>query len=139
MAANIQPVMRGSPESNEGPASGRYPLPSALARHAAGEGFVPDELRSVCRAAGEGLGREDAGRGVFRAAAEMVALWRGLDLPAWEAPYVLRDARLGYLNGYEAALVSGDLTEERIAHAAEARWGENWKQKLEAARKRSGV
>jgi hypothetical protein len=25
----------------------------------------------------------------------MVALWRGLDLPGWEAPYVLRDAKMG--------------------------------------------
>lgn len=75
---------------------------------------------------------------MFRAAAEMVGLWRGLDLPAWEAPYVLRDARLGYLRGYETALVSGGLSEERMARAAEARWGEGWKRKLEAARKRSG-
>ena len=96
-------------------------------------------MRSVCRAAGEGFGREDAGRGVFREAAEMVALWSGLDLPAWEAPYVLRDARLGYLNGYEAALVSGELTEEHTARGAEARWGEDWRRKLEAARQRSGV
>ncbi len=132
----------GSSWVNEGPSSGTYSLPSALARHAsrgtAGEGFGPDELRFVCRAAGEGLGRKDAGRGVFRAAAEMVALWRGLDLPAWEAPYVLRDARLGYLNGYEAALVSGDLTEDRIVRGAKARWGEGWKRKLEATRKRAG-
>lgn len=108
-----------------------------MARHAAGEGFVPDELRAACREAGEGLGREDAVRGVFRPAAEMVALWRGLDLPAWEAPYVLRDARLGYLNGYGAALVSGELPGERVSRAAEARWGEGWQEKLEAARKRS--
>lgn len=124
-----------------GSAAGEYPLPAALGRHAfggTGGGFKPDELRSACRKAGAGLGREDAGRGVFRAAAEMVALWRGLDLPAWEAPYVLRDARLGYLNGYEAALVSGDLPEERIARAAEARWGERWRMKLEAARERAG-
>lgn len=118
--------------------AGRYPLPTPLARHAARDGFLPEELRHVCRAAGEGLGREDAARGAFRSAAEMVALWRGLDLPGWEAPYVLRDARLGYLNGYETALVSGDLSEEQTARAAEARWGEDWKRKLEAARERSG-
>ena len=94
-------------------------------------------MRPACRAAGEGLGREDAGRGVFRTAAEMVAMWRGLDLPAWEAPYVLRDARLGYLKGYEAALVSGSLSEEDTARAAEARWDENWKRRLEASRRRS--
>ena len=38
-------------------------------------------------------------------------MWRGRDLPAWEAPYVLRDARLGYLKGYERALVGGALSE----------------------------
>ncbi|MBA3790018.1 MAG: hypothetical protein H0X23_02095 [Rubrobacter sp.] len=127
------------PESNEGSASGQYPLPPALAHHAGGESFVvPGELRAACREAGEGLGREDAALGVFRSAAEMVALWRGLDLPAWEAPYVLRDARLGYLNGYGAALVAGDLPGEHIARAAEARWGEGWQEKLEAALGRSG-
>lgn len=68
----------------------------------------------------------------------MVGLWRGLDLPAWEAPYVLRDARLGYLKGYGTALVSGELTGRSVSHAAEARWGEGWKEKLETARKRSG-
>ncbi|MBA2344724.1 MAG: hypothetical protein H0V83_06555 [Rubrobacter sp.] len=128
--------------TNGDPAAGGYPLPQALGRHAFGGdargGFTPDELRSVCRAAGEGLGKEDAGRGVFRAASEMVAMWRGLDLPAWEAPYVLRDARLGYLNGYEAALVSGELPEEDVASAAEARWGEDWGRRLEAARGRAG-
>lgn len=119
-----------------------YLLPTALDRHAfgvdAGGGFTPDELRPVCQAAGEGLGKEDAGRGVFRAASEMVAMWKGLDLPAWEAPYVLRDARLGYLGGYEAALVSGDLPQDSIARAAEARWGDDWERRLEAARKRAG-
>lgn len=58
------------------------------------------------------MGREDAGKARFRPAAEMVALWRGLDLPAWEAPYILRDARLGYVNGYEEALTSGGLSGE---------------------------
>jgi hypothetical protein len=67
----------------------------------------------------------------------MVAMWGGLDLPAWKAPYVLRDARLGYLNGYEAALVSGELPEEDVASAAEARWGEDWERRLEAARRRA--
>jgi hypothetical protein len=68
----------------------------------------------------------------------MVELWRGLDLPAWVAPYALRDARLGYLNGYERALVSGGLLEERVVRAARARWGDGWEQKLEAARRRAG-
>ena len=74
----------------------------------------------------------------FRSAAEMVALWRGLDLPAWKAPYVLRDARLGYINGYERALVSGGLSLEKMAHAAEARWGKDWRKRLDAVRKRAG-
>ena len=80
-----------------------YQIPDELVRHAPGLEFAPGDLRAVCRKAGEGLGREDAAEARFRSAAAMVALWRGLDLPAWEAPYVLRDARLGYLNGYEYA------------------------------------
>jgi hypothetical protein len=68
----------------------------------------------------------------------MVGMWRGLDLPAWEAPYVLRDARLGYLNGYERALVSGEMSEQQISNAAESRWGERWPKRLRAARERSG-
>lgn len=68
----------------------------------------------------------------------MVALWHGLDLPAWEAPYVLRDARLGYLRGYEHALVSGELPGDRVSRAAESRWGEGWREKLAAARLRAG-
>jgi hypothetical protein len=51
----------------------------------------------------------------------MVEMWRGLDLPAWEAPYILRDTRLGYLNGYERALISGEMSEEQISNAAESR------------------
>ena len=116
---------------------GEYPLPEELARHARGETFSPDELRRACREAGEGLGREDAEGTRFRAAAEMVEMWRGLDLPAWVAPYVLRDARLGYLNGYERALISGELSEERTARAAEARWGARWRERLAAARERA--
>jgi hypothetical protein len=116
---------------------GEYTLPEELARHTPKETFTPDELRLACREAGEGLGREDAGEARFRAAAEMVAMWGGLDLPAWVAPYVLRDARLGYLNGYERALVSGELSEEQTARAAEARWGESWQQRLAAARERA--
>jgi hypothetical protein len=116
---------------------GGYTLPEELARHAPKEDYSPDELRRACRDAGEGLGREDAGEARFRAAAEMVALWRGLDLPAWVAPYVLRDARLGYLNGYERTLVSGELSEDQTARAAEARWGERWREKLAAARERA--
>jgi hypothetical protein len=116
---------------------GEYTLPEDLARHASKESFTPDELRRACREAGERLGREDAGEARFRAAAEMVEMWRGLDLPAWEAPYVLRDARLGYLNGYERALVSGELTEDQTARAAGSRWGEEWRERLERARERA--
>lgn len=115
-----------------------YRLPGELARHTSGEEFVPEDLRAACREAGERLGGEDAAEARFRSAAEMVALWHGLDLPAWEAPYVLRDARLGYINGYEKALVSGDLLSKDTARAAEARWGEDWWKRLEAARKRAG-
>jgi hypothetical protein len=65
-------------------------------------------------------------------------MWRGLDLPAWQAPYVLRDARLGYLKGYERALISGKMSEQQISYAAESRWGQRWREKLRAALKRSG-
>ena len=116
---------------------GGYALPEELARHAPGGAFAPEELRGACRGAGEGLGWEDAGEARFRPAAEMVEMWRGLDLPAWIAPYALRDARLGYLNGYERALVSGELSEERTARAAGSRWGDGWREKLEAARRRA--
>ena len=116
---------------------GEYTLPEELARHTPKETFSPDDLRRACREAGEGLGREDAGEARFRAAAEMVEMWRGLDLPAWVAPYVLRDARLGYLNGYERTLISGGLSEEQPALAAEARWGERWQERLAAARERA--
>ncbi len=116
---------------------GKYPLPGELARHVQRGKFSPGELRRACREAGEGLGREDAREARFRTAAEMVEMWRGLDLPAWEAPYVLRDARLGYLNGYERALVSGELSEKQTARAAMSRWGEGWQEKLRAARERA--
>ena len=115
---------------------GGYPLPEELARHAREGGFSPGELREVCRSAGEGLGREDAAEARFRPAAEMVEMWLGLDLPAWVAPYALRDARLGYLRGYEIAVVSGELSEERVERAARARWGVGWEEKLERARDR---
>lgn len=115
-----------------------YSLPQALARHAPKERFVPDELRAACRSAGEGLGAEDARGARFRSAAEMVGLWRGLDLPAWISPYALRDARLGYLNGYDSLLVSGELPLDETVRAARVRWGERWEQKLEAARRRTG-
>ena len=117
---------------------GEYSLPEELARPGGARRFAPEELRRACREAGEGLGREDAREACFRAAAEMVALWRGLDLPAWEAPYVLRDARLGYLRGYERALVSGVLSGEHASRVAESRWGAGWREKLAAARRRAG-
>jgi len=108
-----------------------------LARHIQRGKFSSDELRQACREAGEGLGRQDAREARFRPAAEMVEIWRGLDLPAWEAPYILRDARLGYLNGYERALVSGELPEGQTTRAAASRWGEGWQEKLRAARERA--
>jgi hypothetical protein len=119
-------------------ARGTYSLPEELARHAPRERFAPNELRSACREAGEALGWEDARKARFRTAPQMVEMWRGLDLPAWQAPYVLRDARLGYLNGYERALISGEMSEQQITNAAESRWGERWREKLRAARERSG-
>jgi hypothetical protein len=119
-------------------ARGTYSLPEELSRHARKERFAPDELREACRGAGEELGWQDARAPRFRTAAQMVAMWRDLDLPAWKAPYVLRDARLGYLQGYEKALTSGGMSERQIVRAAESRWGERWREKLEAARKRSG-
>jgi hypothetical protein len=114
----------------------KYPLPTHLAPYTPGNAFIPDELREACRTAGEGLGRADAREPRFRSAAEMVALWEGLDLPAWIAPYALRDARLGYLAGYEEVLVSGELSEDAVNAAAEARWAGNWREKLAAARQR---
>jgi hypothetical protein len=117
---------------------GTYSLPEELARHSSRKRFAPDELRAACREAGEELGRKDARKARFRTAAQMVLLWCGLDLPAWEAPYVLRDARLGYLNGYERAMISGEMSEQQISYAAESRWGERWRERLMAARERSG-
>ena len=117
---------------------GTYALPEGLARHASTKRFAPDELSGACHEAGEQLGWEDAKKARFRTAAQMVEMWRGLDLPAWEAPYVLRDARLGYLNGYERALISGEMSEQQISNAAASRWGERWREKLRAARERSG-
>src|SRR5215212_4013124 len=114
----------------------KYSLPRELVRHASVDAFVPDELRAACRSAGEGLGREDAREVRFRSAAEMVQMWRGLDLPAWVAPYALRDARLGYLAGYGEVLVSGELPEDAVNAAAKERWGEGWREKLAAVRKR---
>jgi hypothetical protein len=114
-----------------------YRLPEELARHASKERFAPNELRGACRGAGEGLGREDARAARFLSAAEMVGLWGDLDLPARVAPYALRDARLGYIEGYASILVSEELSEWETARAAEARWGSGWREKLEAARRRA--
>ncbi len=119
-------------------ARGTYSLPEELARHAPRKWFAPDELRGTCHESGEELGWEDARKARFRTAAQMVEMWRGLDLPAWEAPYVLRDARLGYLNGYESVLISGEMSEQQSSYAAESRWGERWRERLRAARERSG-
>ena len=113
-----------------------YPLPRELAQHATGGSFAPDELREACREAGEKLGRADACKPRFRSAAEMVEMWQGLDLPAWVAPYALRDARLGYLAGYGEALVSEEMAEERVRMAAETRWSKDWREKLASARER---
>ena len=132
MLACAKGALKGDPVPRDG-----YPLPEELTRHAPGERFAPDGLRAACRSAGEGLGAEDARAARFRSAAEMVELWRGLDLPAWISPYALRDARLGYLGGYERTLVSGNLSHDDTASAARARWGERWRQKLEAAHRRT--
>jgi hypothetical protein len=126
-------------ESDGLAAHGWYRFPDELARHASKERFAPDELRAACRDAGEGLGKEDAREARFRSAAQMVVMWDGLDLPASYAPYTLRDARLGYIDGYTRTLVSGELPEERTARAAEARWGSRWREKLEAASRRAGA
>ena len=116
-----------------------YPLPDDLARHAPRKRFAPEELREACRSAGEGLGAEDARLARFRPAAEMVEMWRGLDLPAWVSPYALRDARLGYLNGYDKTLASTEGSRDEIVRATRARWGARWEQKLEAARGRASA
>lgn len=68
-------------------------LPDELARHAFGEKFAPEDPRDACREAGKGSGCADPREAKSRSMAEMVALWHGLDLPAWEAPYALRNAR----------------------------------------------
>jgi hypothetical protein len=124
------------PERRRLAVQGEYRLPKELAPHVHKELFAPDELRGACREAGKGLGREDAAEARFRTAAEMVALWQGLDLPAWVAPYALRDARLGYLGGYGETLTSGKLSEEQTSRAAQARWGQGWREKLAAAREK---
>lgn len=120
-------------------AAGEYHLPRDLARHLPERGpFQPGELRDVCWRAGEGLGKESASRGEFYQAAGMISLWRGLDLPAWEAPYALRDARLGYLSGFSEVLVSGNLDETTASRAASARWGNRGPERLQALRERQG-
>ncbi len=116
-----------------------YPLPRELAHHARRDAFAPNELRAACREAGEGLGWADVEEARFRSAAEMVEMWRGLDLPAWVAPYALRDTRLGYLRGYEEALVAGGLAKHRVEEAARARWGDGWREKLRVARERNAA
>ncbi len=68
----------------------------------------------------------------------MVGLWGDLDLPARVAPYALCDARLGYIAGYASVLVSEELSEAETARAAEPRWGNGRREKLEAARRRAG-
>ena len=103
-------------------ARGTYSLPEELARYGPRKRFAPDEMRGACHEAGEELEQEDAMKARFRTASQMVEMWRGLDLPAWEAPYVLRDARLGY----ERVLISGGTSEQQIGYAAESRWGERW-------------
>jgi len=120
-------------------ARGYYELPETLAHHAPAIGpYRPGELQEVCRKAGEGLGREDAAHGKFRSAAEMISLWRDLDLPAWEAPYVLRAARLGYLSGFDEALLQDGHDEETALRAASARWGERGQERLDTLREREG-
>jgi hypothetical protein len=121
-------------------ARGHYELPETLSRHAPARGqYQPGELQEVCRLAGEGLGSEDAALGEFRSAAEMISLWRDLDLPAWEAPYALRAARLGYLSGFGETLVRSGLDEDTASQAAAARWGERGQERLEDLRKRESA
>jgi hypothetical protein len=86
--------------------------------------------------AGKGLGHADAWEARFRSAAETVRPWRGLELPGWVALYALRGARIGYLNGYEEALLYGELPEMRVQEAAKARWGDGWRRKLKATHQR---
>jgi hypothetical protein len=75
---------------------GTYSLPEELACHVSKTPFAAGELRCACHdKAGEGLGRKDRRNARLRTAAQMVAIWRGVELPAWEAPYVLRDAKMG--------------------------------------------
>jgi hypothetical protein len=115
-------------------------VPETLDRHVPASGpYRPHELQEVCRHAGEGLGREDVALGQFRSAAEMISLWHDLDLPAWEAPYVLRAARLGYLSGFSEALVQGKLDEDTALRAASARWGQRGQDRLEALRERESL
>ena len=52
-----------------------------------------------------------------------------MELPARVVPYALRDARLGYIQGFTNALVSGGLSEERASRAAEAHRGAGWPEK----------
>lgn len=121
-------------------ARGHYELPETLDRHAPASGpYRSSELGEICRKAGEGLGGEDAALGEFRSAADMISLWRGLDLPAWEAPYALRAARLGYLSGFGNTLTWGGLDEETSSRAAAARWGKRGPERLEALRKRDSI
>ena len=43
---------------------------------------------------------------------------------------------MGYLAGYEEALVSGELPQDATNAAAKARWAEDWRKRLAAARGR---
>ena len=75
-------------------ARGTYSLPEELARHAPGKRFSPEELRGACHRSGEDLGWEDAKEARFRTAAQIVEMWRGLDLfPARRAPRLLERLR----------------------------------------------
>ena len=109
-------------------------IPGELARQAHKERFAPEELRGACNC------KDRNKRSCFFGGARegRPGECEGLDLPAWVAPYSLRDARLGYLDGYGETLISGKLSEEQTSRAAEARWGqEGWRERLAAARKRA--
>ena len=109
---------------------GGYPLPEELARHAREGGFAPGELREVCRSAGEGLGGRTRRR---PGSARRLRWWRCGGAGPASLGGALRAARRAprYLRGYEIAVVSGELPEERVERAARARWGEGWEEKLE--------
>jgi hypothetical protein len=82
----------GDPEETP---CGRYipPLPELQSRHVPRSGPPPPSCAAPATRR-KRLGREDARKARFRTAAQMVAMGRGLELPAREGPYVLRAAKM---------------------------------------------